>query len=180
MNTTSALMPRSPSTSLVWPIVLILIGILALALPVATSFGVARVLSWLLLFDGIIQLFYAFKSEGVGRILWKVLVALLYVGGGIYLLLNPLVGMVGLTLVLAVFFCAEGILDLLTYLFGSKSNGAHWLLLHGIVTLLLGVMIWRAWPVSGLWVIGMFIGIDMIVDGWTEIMLALSERSLPA
>jgi len=66
-------MPRSPSTSLVWPIVLILIGILALALPVATSFGVARVLSWLLFFDGIIQLFYAFKSEGVGRIVWKVL-----------------------------------------------------------------------------------------------------------
>ena len=50
----------------------------------------------------------------------------------------------------------------------------------GAISILLGVMIWRAWPVSGLWVIGMFIGIDMIVDGWTEIMLALSARSLPA
>ena len=79
MNTTSTPMPRLSSTSLVWPIVLILIGILALLLPVATSFGVARVLSWLLFFDGIIQFFDAFKSEGVGRILWKVLVALLYV-----------------------------------------------------------------------------------------------------
>ena len=65
MNTTSTPMPRLAPTSLVWPIVLILIGILALALPVATSFGVARVLSWLLFFDGIIQFFYAFKSEGV-------------------------------------------------------------------------------------------------------------------
>ena len=71
MNTSSALMPRSASSSLVWPIVLILIGILALALPVATSFRVARVLWWLLFFDGIIQLFYAFKSERVGRILWQ-------------------------------------------------------------------------------------------------------------
>ncbi len=41
-------------------------------------------------------------------------------------------------------------------------------------------MIWRSWPVSGLWVIGLFIGIDMVFDGWTEIMLALSVRSLPA
>ena len=71
MNTTSAPMPRSASTSLVRPIMLILIGILALAPPVATSLGVARVLSWLLFFDGIVQFFYAFKSEGVGRILWK-------------------------------------------------------------------------------------------------------------
>ena len=111
MNTTSTPMARWSSTSLVWPIVLILIGILALALPVASSFGVARVLSWLLFFDGIILFFYAFKSEGVGRIVWKVLVAILYVGGGIYLLLNPLVGMAGLTLMLAVFFCAEGIME---------------------------------------------------------------------
>ena len=116
MNTTSAPMPRSASTSLVWPIMLILIGILALALPVATSLGVVRVLSWLLFFDGIVQFFYAFKSEGVGRILWKVLVALLYVVGGIYLLLNPQVGIAGFTLMLAVVFCAEGIMDLLTVL----------------------------------------------------------------
>lgn len=176
MNTTSALIPRSSATSLVWPIVLILIGILALALPVATSFGVARVLSWLLLFDGIIQLFYAFKSEGVGRILWKVLVALLYVGGGIYLLLNPLVGMVGLTLMLAVFFCAEGIIDLLTYLFGSKSGGAHWLLLHGLVTLLLGVMIWRRWPLSSLWAVGILAGVCILLSGGTRLLLALAIR----
>lgn len=176
MNTTSALMPRSSATSLVWPIVLILIGILALALPVATSFGVARVLSWLLLFDGIIQLFYAFKSEGVGRILWKVLVALLYVGGGIYLLLNPLVGVVGLTLILAVFFCAEGIIDLLTYLFGSKSDGAHWLLLHGLVTLLLGVMIWRRWPLSSLRAVGILAGVCILLSGGTRLLLALAIR----
>jgi len=176
MSTTSAAMPRPASTSLVWPIVLILIGALALALPVATSFGVARVLSWLLLFDGIIQFFYAFKSEGVGRILWKILVALLYVGGGIYLLLNPLVGMAGLTLMLAVFFCAEGIMDLLTYLFGSKNNGAHWLLLHGIVTLLLGVMIWRRWPMSSLWAVGILAGVAILLSGVTRLLLALAIR----
>ena len=176
MNTSSAPMPRPASTPLVWPIVLILIGILALALPVATSFGIARVLSWLLFFDGIIQFFYAFQSEGVGRILWKVLVALLYVGGGIYLLMNPLVGMAGLTLMLALVFCAEGIMDVLTYLVGSKSNGADWLLLHGIVTLLLGVMIWRRWPLSSLWAVGVLAGVSILLSGVTRLLLTLSIR----
>jgi uncharacterized membrane protein HdeD (DUF308 family) len=90
MNTRRGLLPRSSTTSLGWPIVFILIGVLALALPVATSFAVARILAWVLVFDGIFQLFYAFKSEGVGRILWKVLVAVLYVVGGLYLLANHL------------------------------------------------------------------------------------------
>ena len=178
MNTTSASMPRSASTSVVWPIVLILIGILTLALPVATSFGVARVLSWLLFFDGIIQFFDAFKSEGVWRILWKVVVAFLYVGGGIYLLLNPLVGMAGFTLILAVVFCIEGIMDLLTYFFGSKSNGAHWLLLHGVVTLVLGVMIWRRWPLSSLWAVGILAGVSILLSGVTRLLLALARRRL--
>jgi uncharacterized membrane protein HdeD (DUF308 family) len=169
-------MPRTPSTSLVWPIALIFIGILALALPVVTSFGIARVLAWLLLFDGITQFIYAFKSEGVGRLLWKVLVALLYVGGGIYLLLNPLIGMAALTLMLAMFFCAEGIVDLFTFFFGPKSNGAHWLLLHGIVTLLLGVMIWRRWPLASLWAVGILAGVCILLSGGTRLLLALAIR----
>jgi uncharacterized membrane protein HdeD (DUF308 family) len=169
-------MLRTASTSLLWPILLILLGILALALPAATSFGVARVLAWLLLFDGIIQFIDAFKSEGVGRILWRALVALLYVGGGVYLLLNPLVGMAGLTLMLAVFFCAEGIMDLFSYFFGSKSNGAHWLLLHGIVTLILGVLIWRRWPMSSLWAVGILAGVAILLSGVTRLLLALAIR----
>ena len=176
MNTTSEPMPRPASTSLAWPIVLILLGILALALPAATSFGVARILAWLLFFDGIAQLFYAFRSQGVGRIIWKVLVALLYIGGGIYLLLNPLVGMAGLTLMLAVFFCAEGIMDLIAYLSGPKSSGSHWLLLHSIVTLLLGLMIWRRWPSSSLWAVGILAGVSILLSGMTRLFLALATR----
>jgi len=176
MHTTSAPMPRSAATSLAWPIVLIFIGILALVLPAATSFGVARVLSWLLFFYGIFQFIEAFGSKGVGRILWRVLVALLYVGGGIYLLLNPLVGMAGLTLMLAVFFCSEGMMDLLSYFFGSKSNGAQWLLLHGVVALLLGLMIWRRWPLSSLWAVGVLAGACILLNGVTRLLLALAIR----
>jgi uncharacterized membrane protein HdeD (DUF308 family) len=64
--------------------------------------------------------------------------------------------------------------------FSTPLDHRGWLILNGVVSILLGVMIWRSWPVSGLWVIGMFVGIDMIFDGWTEIMLALSVRRTAA
>jgi uncharacterized membrane protein HdeD (DUF308 family) len=176
MNTRGGLIPRSSPTSLGWPIILILIGVLALALPVATSFAVARILAWVLVFDGVFQLFYAFKSEKVGRILWKVLVAVLYIVGGLYLLANPLLKMAGLTLMLAIFFIVEGIMDLSTYLFSPKTEGSHWLLVHSAVTILLGFMIWRRWPISSLWAVGILAGVSIFLSGFTRLMLALAIR----
>jgi uncharacterized membrane protein HdeD (DUF308 family) len=176
MNTRGGLIPRSSPTSLGWPIILILIGVLALALPVATSFAVARILAWVLVFDGVFQLFYAFRSEKVGRILWKVLVAVLYIVGGLYLLANPLLKMAGLTLMLAIFFIVEGIMDLSTYLFSPKTEGSHWLLVHSAVTILLGFMIWRRWPVSSLWAVGILAGVSIFLSGFTRLMLVLAIR----
>lgn len=176
MHTRIGLIPRSPSTSLAWPIVLMLIGVLALALPVTTSFAVARILAWVIFFDGIIQFFYAFRSEGAGRVVWKLLVAGLYVLGGLYLLANPLVKMAGLTLILAVFFIIEGAIDLFTYLSNAKIEGSHWLLIHSLVTILLGVMIWRRWPLRSLSAVGILAGVSILMNGITRFMLALALR----
>lgn len=176
MNTQSGLIPRSSPTSLTWPIVLILIGVLALALPAVTSFAVARILAWVLFFDGIIQIFYAFKSQGIGRFIWKMLIAVLYILGGLYLLANPLVKVAALTLMLAIFFIIEGMIDLFTYLSNAMAGGSHWLLVHSIVTVLLGVMIWRRWPLSSLWAVGILAGISILMNGITRLMLALALR----
>jgi len=176
MNTRSGLIPRSSPTSLAWPIVLILIGVLALALPAVTSFAVARILAWVLFFDGIIQIFYAFKSQGIGRFLWKMLIAVLYIVGGLYLLANPLVKVAALTLMLAIFFIIEGMIDLFTYLSSAMAEGSHWLLVHSLVTVLLGVMIWRRWPLSSLWAVGILAGISILMNGITRLMLALALR----
>ena len=176
MNTRRGLLPRSSPTSLGWPIILILIGVLALALPVATSFAVARILAWVLVFEGIFQLFYAFKSEGVGRILWKVLVAVLYIVGGLYLLANPVLKVAALSLILAIFFVVEGIMDLSTYLFSAKTEGSNWLLVHSLVAILVGFMIWRRWPVSSFRAVGILAGVSIFLSGFTRLMLALAMR----
>lgn len=157
-------------------VVLILLGMLAIALPYATSFGIVRVLSWLIIFDGITQLVQAFRSEGGGRAIWKFLVALLYVAGGIYLLVHPMIGLVGLTLVMALFFFAEGVIELANFISTRGTGGSSWLLLHGIASLLLGLVIWRRWPISSLWTVGLLVGIGMIMTGVTRLMMALAVR----
>ena len=169
---------QSFRSSALFAILLIVLGILAISLPALASIGVARVLSWLILFEGIIQLVYAFKSEGVGSKIWKILVSVLYIFVGGYLLVHPLIGLAGLTLMLAVFFFIEGITDIGTFIWTRKNIGSEWLLLHGIVTLLLGVMIWKHWPVSSLWALGTLVGISMLLTGITRLMMGLKGRRL--
>jgi uncharacterized membrane protein HdeD (DUF308 family) len=170
----------SSRSSIILAILLIVLGLLAIFLPTAASIGVARVLSWLLLFDGIFQLVYAFRSKGIGSTIWKFLVAVLYIGAGVYLLMHPLLGLVGLTLVLAVFFFVEGAMDIIGYVWTHKVPGSEWLLLHGVVTLLLGLMIWRRWPISSLWALGIIVGVSMFVTGVTRLLMALKNRQLAA
>jgi uncharacterized membrane protein HdeD (DUF308 family) len=170
---------RQNFTSSIWfAILLIIFGLLAISLPAIASFGVARVISWLILINGFVQLVYAFKSKGVGRTIWKLLVSILYIVVGFYLLMNPLLGLAKLTLLLAIFFFVEGLADIFTFIWARKSEGSEWLLLHGIITLLLGVMIWRHWPFSSLWALGTLVGISMLVTGVTRLMMGVKARKL--
>ncbi len=167
-------------SSILFAILLIVLGILAISLPALASIGVARVLSWLILIEGIVQLVYVFRSEGAGRKIWKLLVAILYIAVGGYLLVHPLIGLAGLTLLLAMFFFVEGITDIGTFIWTRKTHGSGWLLLHGLITLLLGIMIWKHWPVSSLWALGTLVGISMLMTGMTRLMMATARRPVDA
>ena len=94
------------------------------------------------------------------------------------MLTHPLLAVAGLTLMLGIFFLFEGISDVFAYLFGPKTGGSKWLLLHAVVTMLLGVVIWSRWPYSSFWVIGTLVGISMVVTGVTRLMMAAGERSV--
>ena len=166
------------TSSILFAVLLIILGLLSISLPMVASIGVARVLSWLILIDGIVQFVYAFKSHGVGRTIWKLLVSALYIVVGLYMLVHPLLGLASLTLLLAIFFFVEGIVDIGTFIWVRKNDGSEWLLLHGIITLLLGVMIWRHWPFSSLWALGTLVGISMLVTGVTRLMMATKTRKL--
>jgi uncharacterized membrane protein HdeD (DUF308 family) len=178
MNTLEGALKRASGISIVLSVLLIIFGILAVALPIASSVGVAIVIGWLVLFAGIAQVVHAFRSEGIGHVVWKLIVAVFYIAAGTYLIARPALGVAGLTLVLGTFLFAEGVADVIAYFSARKSGASPWMLLDGIVTLVLGFMIWNRWPVGSLWVIGTLVGISMVMTGTTRLMMALAVRKL--
>jgi len=93
----AAVTNRTHGWSAVWGVLLILFGLLAVALPLATSFGVVLVVGWMLVFSSAVQILHAFHSKGIGHIAWKILVGVLYLGVGIYFMNNPMLGVAALT-----------------------------------------------------------------------------------
>ena len=178
MTTLETGLKRASRASLVLSIVLIIFGLLAITLPMASSIGVVIVIGWLVIFDGLAQLVHAFQSKGIGHIVWKLLVAGFYLVAGGYLITSPALGAAGLTLVLGIFLFAEGIADIVAYFATRKSGASQWMLLDGIITLVLGFMIWNRWPVSSLWVIGTLVGVSMLMTGITRLMMALAVRKV--
>jgi uncharacterized membrane protein HdeD (DUF308 family) len=178
MATMETGLKRASQASLVLSIVLIIFGVLAIALPMATSVGVVIVIGWLAVLDGIVQLVHAFRSKGVGHIAWKLLVAVVYIVAGGYFIAHPVLATATFTLVLGIFLFAEGVVDIVAYFATRKSGSSPWMLLDGIVTLFLGFLIWNQWPVSSLWVIGTLVGISMIFTGTTRLMMTLAVRKL--
>ena len=164
--------------SIVWAILLIVFGFLAIALPLGTSLGVVMIVAWLIILSGGFQFIHAFQSKGAGSIAWKLLVAVVYLIAGIYFLMHPLLGLASFTLALAFFFVAEGVMDLIAYFQNRSAEGAGWILFDGIVTLILGILVWRHWPSSSGWVIGTLVGISMLMTGVTRLMLSLAARRI--
>lgn len=170
--------PRIIKPSIFLPSLMIILGLLAILLPVAASIGIARLIGWLILFDGVVQIFHAFRSTGIGHVTWKLLIATLYLLTAVYLLAHPILALAVLTLVLSVFFFIQGMVDIIAYFFTRRTSGSPWMLLSGAVTSVLAVIIWRHWLSSSLWLVGTFVGISMILAGTTRLMMALTTRRM--
>jgi len=179
-HTTVGAAGKTSGWSMFWGIVMFFCGALAIIMPLATSIGVVIILAWLILFAGISHLVFAFHGHGIGAVLWQVLLAIVYGVAGIYLLMNPLLGVLSLTLVVAVFLLFEGILELAFYFRIRRIRHAGWVLFDGIITLILGALIWSQWPSSSLWLIGTLVGVSLIFSGISRFMLSFAIRNTSA
>jgi uncharacterized membrane protein HdeD (DUF308 family) len=180
MSTTfAAIEIRHPACSIVSSLLLIIFGLLAIVFPLATSFGIVLVIGWLLILSSAFLVLHACQSQGAGRNVWKSVVALLYLGVGIYFLAQPLLGFASLTLALGFCFATKAILDLFAYLRARTFADSGWLLLDGVGTLSLGLLIWRQWPFSSSWAIGILVGISMLLTGTSCLMIRLTGSNMP-
>jgi uncharacterized membrane protein HdeD (DUF308 family) len=161
-------------------VLMILAGILAIAVPQAGGIAVSLLVGWLLVFSGGAHLVFAWHTRTTGAIVWELLLGILYVFVGCYLLFRPVAGLASLTLALAIYLLAEGVLELILSFRLRPMPGSGWLLFDGIITLILGVMIWRTWPSSTEWVVGTLVGISMLFSGISRLMLSLAARRVVA
>ena len=157
-------------------VLMIVAGILAMIVPLAAGVVVALVVGWLLVFGGAAHFAYAFHRRKAGKIVWEVLIGVLYMLAGIYLVLNPVVGLASLTLVLVFYLIMEAVLEFALSFQLRPLPGWGWILTDGIITLLLAIVIWATWSASSLWVIGMLVGISIAFSGVARLMLSLAAR----
>ncbi|WP_295457384.1 HdeD family acid-resistance protein [uncultured Thiodictyon sp.] len=142
----------------------------ALTLVSVLFFGV------LILAAGIFQLIHAFTCTGWKSVFWHVLIALLYVVAGVDIMIDPVRASAILTLVLAGLLIAVGLLRSIMAFQLRSTAGWLWPLLSGLVSIALGAMILAQWPISGLWVIGLFVAIELVFNGWSYLIIALAVR----
>jgi uncharacterized membrane protein HdeD (DUF308 family) len=167
--------------NMIWGILMLICGLLAITIPLASGIGVAIVIGWLLLVSGVWHLLFGFRSgSGVGGFLWQLLLAIVYGAAGVMVLLYPLAGLAWLTLVLATFLLIEAALELVLYFNIRRRANAVWVLVDAIITLLLGILIWAHWPFSSVWAIGTLIGVSLIFSGISRLMLSSAASGAPA
>ncbi|MGC2528685.1 MAG: DUF308 domain-containing protein [Candidatus Acidiferrum sp.] len=159
-------------------VLMIMAGILAIASPLAAGIAVNLVVAWLLIFSGCVHLVFSWHTRSAGGLIWELLVGILYIFIGMYLLLHPVAGLISLTLALAIYLFLEAILEFILGFTLRPLPGTGWLIFDGIVTLILAIMIWRTWPTSAPWIIGILVGISMLFSGTSRLMLSLAARSV--
>ena len=168
-------MARHASTgSMMWGFLLILFGVMAVGSPFVAAVAVSVVVAWLIVLAGVVHVMLAFRAHGAGSMIWKLLVGIAYLCFGGYLIVHPVLGVASLTLLLASLFLIEGILNIVLFVKMRPIQGSNWMLVDGIITLLLGLMIYMQWPSSSLWAIGTLVGISMIFSGVARVMMSLA------
>lgn len=161
-------------------ILLIFVGWVAIGEAFFMTVFSMRILGWLMIFSGAAGAIHACaKERGWGGFFFDLLTGILYVVGGFLVLSNPRATAVVFTLLIAFVLIFEGLFRIIAAI-GVRAPNWGWTVLHGFISLALGIMIWQRWPLAGLWVIGLFVGISLIFNGWSLVMLSVAAKHLSA
>jgi len=170
----------------IWPVVMgvlmILLGMAAIGSPFVAGTAWTILLGGIVLVGGIAELAHAFFAAN-----WKAGI-LKFIGGvlalilGVLILTRPVAGLAFITLMLAIYFVIDGIFKIVLSLKLRPLPGWGWMLFSGIITLILGGLIWGEWPLSGVWAVGVLLGLRILFAGWAMIFVGMgaSQPAVPA
>jgi uncharacterized membrane protein HdeD (DUF308 family) len=157
---------QAARTSLGFGIMLTVLGIFAVMAPIFAGLTVTVMVGMLLFGGGITQGIFAFQAESFGKGALRFLFGGLSLVAGVVVMATPAQSLGALTVILAAFFLAGGVTDIILALRVRPEEGWGWMLFSGIVSVVLGGLIIGQWPVSGAWAVGLYVGIRMVMHGW--------------
>ncbi len=157
-------------------ILMMIAGLVAVTAPFLASLAATLLFGWLFVVGGIIQLVHAFNSRKEGQFVWKVLLGLLYIVAGLIVVFYPLKGLLTLTLVLGITIFVQSVLQVIMAFQLRPDPSWGWVLFSGILGIILGIFIWSKWPQDALWILGLWVGLNLVFDGLGIAMLAVSAR----
>jgi uncharacterized membrane protein HdeD (DUF308 family) len=158
-------------------ILFIVLGTIGLGMSFALTVASVLFFGVLLLIGGGAQFVEAFQHKGWKSTVWNILIALLYIVAGLMAISDPVGASIALTLVIAAALVTIGIFRIIMAFQLKPARGWWWPLVAGIASLVLGGLIFAEWPVTGLWVIGLFVAIEMIFHGWSYVTIAIAAKA---
>ncbi|MEL7212966.1 MAG: HdeD family acid-resistance protein [Pseudomonadota bacterium] len=164
-----------------WPYLVIglfsvLAGFIAIAMPFVATLSASLLLGAVLLANGVVTLFSAFRDRETKRLFIEIIVGVLSIIGGAALFVAPLAGALSITILLASFFAASGVMRLIWAARHRQESGTGWLILGGLLSIALAVLLFLELPFNAFWVPGLFLGIDLVFNGVAMISLWAATR----
>ena len=159
-------------------IVLIVLGTIAIGSTFVMTIASVLFFGWLLIIGGVMEAVHAFWHKRWAGFFLDLLTGILYIFAGWMMVTNPAESALLLTLIIAMFLVFEGVFRIVAAI-AARYPHWGWVLFNGVISLILGISIWQRWPYSGLWVIGLFVGSALLLNGWSLVMLGLPSHKLP-
>ena len=177
MNTLSDA-AKSGARSATWlGIAVVIFGVLAICMPFLTGVAITISIGIILIATAIAQVVFAFQSDSFGKGALRFGFGLLAGLAGVSLVTQPGAGLATITLFLAVWFFVDGVFAIATGFPWRPQQGWGWMVFNGVIGIILGVMIYRQFPVSATWLVGVLVGIRLLLAGWTMIALGSVGRA---
>ena len=158
-------------------ILMIALGVIAISFPFFATVASTLVFGWVFIVAGFAQIVYAIQSRGSGHIVWKIILGLLYLLAGIFVVVNPLEGVLAFTLVLGMTIFVQGVIQVaIAFQVRRISPNWGWMLVSGLAGIILGIFIWSHFPFSAGWLVGVLIGTNLLFDGIWMLTLHVGQR----
>lgn len=169
---------KAPGALIGLGVLFIILGMIGVAGQTLYSFISVNILGAFLIFGGVLQLAHALKSHGWKSVGIQLVFAILYIGAGFYIWAFPIPALEVITLWLAIIFFATGLLRLISAFQHRQFAEWFWLMISASISMLMGALIISGYPSSSLWLLGLLIAIELLLQCWYLFFLDIAALKL--